>query len=47
MAHSRISDAYTDLWIHRFPERFPLYKDIRYLITNLRYDNEIGLCHLI
>ena len=30
-------------WIHRFPERFPLYKDIRYLITNLRYDNEIGL----
>lgn len=30
-------------WVHRFPEEFPPCKDIRYLITNLRYDNEIGL----
>ena len=30
-------------WINRFPEEFPPCKDIRYLITNLRYDNEIGL----
>jgi len=30
-------------WIYRFPEEFPPCKDIRYLITNLKYDNEIGL----
>lgn len=30
-------------WVNRFPEEFPPCKDIRYLITSLRYDNEIGL----
>jgi len=30
-------------WINRFPEEFSPCKDIRYLITDLRYDNEIGL----